>query len=199
MKIKNKIYNNLEEFNPMNENNHERKYLFSLFIIDESVIKKEYRCETIDQELDVMKLILDFEKEENSTKRKSSRVMRFLDVKNKNEKNSNSAEFSTRILPNLFKSFSIKKKNRSIEKDLSTPKEKKHESISLETILNNTEYLHVFKKHLIKEYCVENILFYEDVQVFKKENDPLKRSIIGSDIIQNFFDPLSVNEVNKIK
>ena len=52
-----------------------------------------------------------------------------------------------------------------------------------------------FKLFATKEYSVENIVFFEEVQMYKELNEE-KRIERGKSIMENFFQFDSVNEIN---
>jgi hypothetical protein len=61
--------------------------------------------------------------------------------------------------------------------------------------LASKDLIQFFKLHLTKEFSVENILFIEQVKMFKKEKENSTRLRMANDIFTDFLSPNSLTEV----
>jgi hypothetical protein len=64
------------------------------------------------------------------------------------------------------------------------------------SLIQNPKYRQYFKEHLRSEFAVEPLLFFEDVQVFKKLETDQERLIKAKEICQSYLYTSSVLEVN---
>jgi hypothetical protein len=84
-----------------------------------------------------------------------------------------------------------------------TPSERKKtlrsEMSTVRDILSNSEVRRIFKLQATREYCVENVLFWEANEKFKKIKDEQERKMELEKIINLFLMPNSTLEVNTTK
>jgi hypothetical protein len=89
------------------------------------------------------------------------------------------------IINKIKEKFSKKKKKE----------QSKNFKVPLEIVMDDPELTKYFKLHLIKEYAVENILFFEQLNLYKNQDDPSVRYQIANDIYTDFLTSNSLNEV----
>ena len=71
--------------------------------------------------------------------------------------------------------------------------------IELMDVLEKKSFLKFFKLFATKEYSVENVVFYEEVQTYKKITDEKKKKIRIDQMMSTFFDSDSMHEINTSK
>jgi hypothetical protein len=74
-------------------------------------------------------------------------------------------------------------------------KSEKNSEILYSDIYSNSQYFNYFKLFLSEEYALENGLFVEAVTQYVKSNQDERKEIIDY-IMSEFFDPISINELN---
>jgi hypothetical protein len=90
-------------------------------------------------------------------------------------------------LKNLRKSISFSKKSSFRTKNL-----------ELDEVLNNKTYFKYFKLHATSEYSVENLVFYEEVNKYKKMGES-QRKERSKQMVDVFFASDSVYQINTTK
>eukprot|EP01080_Neovahlkampfia_damariscottae_P011202 gene11202-4022_t len=174
--------------------------LGAVFLIHNSKVVMEYRQEKRYERFDIARIVLDtngYGAKENKTsvfecpykKPKSCKIEKMFNKIDKAEHK-------------LFKSHSLKnlvQKSLTFKKTLSLQHIKQQQldekTIDLKNILDNSLYFEYFKLFATKEYCVENVLFYEEVKEYKKLNET-QRKIRSLEMMDQFFDEDSINEIN---
>jgi hypothetical protein len=68
-------------------------------------------------------------------------------------------------------------------------------NLEMQEVLDHLGYRNHFKTHLKKEWSSENIIFYEEIEEYKKL-DFEERKTKANGIISQFFNPLSIYEIN---
>eukprot|EP01080_Neovahlkampfia_damariscottae_P009092 gene9092-1187_t len=68
-------------------------------------------------------------------------------------------------------------------------------NLEIQDVLDNLEFRKFFKLHLKNEWCAENIVFYEEIEIYKKL-DFNQRKEKSLEMIQQFFSTASMLEIN---
>jgi hypothetical protein len=168
--------------------------LAACFLIHNSKVALEYRQENRFERFDIARIVLDTDG--YGLKTKSS----VFDCKLKKSKHCDVLKMFKHPHYHLTKNHSLKDfvtKNFSFgKKSKSLPDNRiQFQEINLGAVLENEHFLGFFKLFATKEYCVENVLFYEEVQEYKHLNS-LERQLRAKEMMDQFFDEDSINEIN---
>jgi hypothetical protein len=168
--------------------------LAACFLIHNSKVALEYRQEKRFERFDIARIVLDTDgyglKMKSSVfdcklkKSKHCDVLKMFIHQNHLTKKNSLKDFVTKKLYFGKKSKSLPENKRIQPKD-----------INLGVVLENEHFLGFFKLFATKEYCVENVLFFEEVQEYK-HLESSERQLRAKEMLDQFFDEDSINEIN---
>ena len=67
--------------------------------------------------------------------------------------------------------------------------------LEINDVLENLEFRGYFKAHLKKEWCSENMVFYEEIEEYKKLEFE-ERKVKSLEMVEQFFSTASILEIN---
>lgn len=105
-----------------------------------------------------------------------------------------------------LKAFNAKKKKvaSAVKEKLATPADEKikdniahfQQQSNLPDILRNDSLRPYFKAHLTNEMCIESLLCFEQIHLFKKLEEPAEMEKAAKALCDNFFKKSSIMEIN---
>jgi len=108
----------------------------------------------------------------------------------------NSSNSSSMILPRSSEG-SLKRKESFFASFSRKPEQKKpEEHISLQEIMTKKRNLKYFKLFATSQFSVENIIFYEEIELYKQIKDEEERALRADKMIEMFFETDSIYEIN---
>jgi hypothetical protein len=170
--------------------------LVSAFYIEENKIINEFRSKKLDSFPDLMRLIIN---PEYSWIKKSDQNLNSSYCID--EKTYTQIKKDDNVKKSIFGlKFKMKEENKKEETFSGSFIPLKNVSddlkdISLKDMIYHSKIRQYFKLYLSKEYCLENMMFIEQVQIFKNIQDSEKRFQYSKDIYEEFFLSNSINEV----
>lgn len=179
--------------------------LATAFVIYQDQIISEYRPATPDERFDFTKIIIDPENFGISVsssilectfipKRKRKRIIKKIEEIEKIEidkEETKKEEIQTEK--------TLEKKNSFFSFFSKSSKNEEKKEITLQDVLSNDLYRKYFKVHITKEFAVENLVFWEEVQIYKEIKDENVRKERIVKMIDIFFQENSIYEVNTSK
>jgi hypothetical protein len=158
----------------------------ALFYLNKFEIINEFRYKTLKDYPDILRFVIDPDEIGSSSlmiKKIGSFEMNSFINKKKEEYEMNHNK--------------IKKLYKKTMGVISTKNTKINDSrILFEDVISDDDLLKYFKVHCAKEYNLENILFIEDVNIFKKESDKNSKLLLFKKIFENYIFTNSINEIN---
>jgi hypothetical protein len=152
------------------------------FLIYKQKVIAQYKKDKLHQRFDLGRLVLDTD---GFWERYNFSVFDSL-KKNQTPMKKKKLSFQHIVSPRYFK------KKGSLD---FIPTGKQEKEIKLQDVFNEPHYFRFFKLFSTDEYCVENILFYEEVQRYKRL-DEIERPKYANQIFDAFFTEDSVHEIN---
>lgn len=155
--------------------------LAAIFVVANSKIVSEYRKTSKSERFDLAKLAID-----DSFSISVHTSYYYCDY------------FKKKTVKRLSKEIAEKKRSRNsdIEKETELRVLQNTDLLNMKLldVLENEKYRQYFKMFCMNQFCIENIIFYEEVLKYK--NIPEHRKLLGENIINTFFIKDSLYEIN---